>query len=202
MARHNGRNPCGKCAVVALVSLLGCLLILPGIASAADLSGKGLDIGSCPDEQFIRISARVPEQDVFPDVELRLVDGHGRSRGSRATGPSIPHSAYGRVVEFPDHPRGSKAVVIMVCDASPGSYELMVHETKREFYVLNLWGSSPGGSLHQPLNRYGQGDRTCRYTFLFEISANSARIDWTDTSGKVFNRTAGEDVPCEVVQPH
>jgi hypothetical protein len=186
--------------VAGIVLLLGSLLNLPRIAFADDPS-HDLKLGSCPDEQFIRISARVPEQDIFPDVELQLVDGHGRGIGYAASGTRIPHSIYGRVIEFPDHPRGSKEVVIMVCAASPGSYELLVHERKRESYVLNIWASSPAGSLMQPLNRYGQDGRTCRYRFFFEIEASSVKIAWTDASGKPFHRREGENVPCEVV-PH
>ena len=188
----------GKQLGSVTVAVLAASLLLQQSAQPSDRSMQSLR-HSCPDKSYVRISARMPEHDSFPNVELRLTDGHKRSAGYGPVTAPIPHSSYRRIIEIADAPQRSKAVAVEICDASPGSYELLVHEHGREFYVLTLSGSAASGSLLQPLNRFAQGDRTCLYRFTFEIAANSVHIDWTDELGKPIDRRSGQDVPCESV---
>ena len=93
--------------LLVLTTFLG---LMPKLAGGVDSAQIQDSLAfSCLDKPFVSVAVTTPNHDGFPAVELVLRDPMGRVSGFESGDNPIPNSAYGNIVQMPEHPLRSKA---------------------------------------------------------------------------------------------
>ena len=157
------------------------VLIVSGTTSTSESKDHNSLNLSCPHSPFVGVLAYSPGHDRFPAIGLRLADPQERTVGEGLHDHPIPNSQYGRMVELPESPDPSKSVAVEVCDAIPGRYILAVMEHgKAEYHILFRASDGKDGKESQMLDLRADGDRICKYRFLFLMADGKVTIRWLD----------------------
>ena len=152
---------------------------------------------SCHGQPYVQVTASVPYNGAFPELELRLTDPMGRTIGFGSHKKRIPYSHYGKVVELPEHPDISKTLEAAVCRAVRGHYALEVKSHDSVHYVLSITGEDgKDGNQGQIVSLDAKAKRTYRCWFNFEAAGGKVRMQWSGENGQtVHTPQCGEPQP-------
>jgi hypothetical protein len=141
---------------------------------------------SCFEKPFLSVSMYVlPHRDIFPDVELRLIDPRGRALGS-AKQRRVLKFRSGKVIEIAKQPTRSKAVAAEVCGAMQGDYSLVVSEHENGQYRIAVRADDGGtGNESMTAGVLTRRGRTCTYPFRVLMSDHSVSVKWLGSTDHV-----------------